>query len=151
MSIKDLAPNRNSKFNQGTFDLTHCTNYIGAPPVIYRSSLELQSFNMCANSATVVGWESEPDIAIYYMFGGKKRRYNIDLLVKQLRPDSSIITWLVEVKPMWQVVGGSKSRHQQTVHQQNTEKWKAANAYCQQHGMKFMIMTEKFFEKMLTL
>jgi hypothetical protein len=60
-----------------------------------------------------------------------------------------VMTYIIEVKPFAQTkqpVQKKKTRkylQEAATYVVNQEKWKAADIFCQEHGWKFMIMTEK--------
>ncbi len=59
------------------------------------------------------------------------------------------MTYIIEVKPFAQTKQPVRKKKTRKYLQEaatfvvNQEKWKAADIFCQEHGWKFMIMTEK--------
>ncbi len=149
MSIKNLRPRRDSQYKQGYYDVANSEKYIGNPPCIYRSGLELKAFNMLENSDRVVKWCSEPcggpiDIDIKYMINGKSKRYYIDVW---FMPKSGVPT-IVEIKPYDQVQKPKdpSNKWAMETYVTNMKKWEAAHAYAVKNNINFMIMTDRFFK-----
>ncbi len=150
MSIKSIKPRRDSKYKQGYYDIGGSKKYVGRPPCIYRSGLELQAFNMMENSESIVKWCSEPcgdpiDIKIKYHLNGKEKRYYIDAWFMAKDGTATI----VEIKPYDQVRAPSdpNNRWAKEEYVKNMKKWEAAHAYAVRHKLNFMIMTERFFKQ----
>lgn len=154
MNIKNLKPNPRSRFRQGYFDVSNSTKYVGATPVIYRSSLEVKCFSVFERSASVVAWSSEPDfVNINYTYNNKVYKYNVDCYVEFANGAKQII----EIKPESQVYEPSptkfrdKARYHQAVelYHRNMAKWKAAHAWAIANGMTFKILTDTSINKFL--
>lgn len=154
-SIKSLKPNPKSHYDQGYFDISKSTKYKGDGPVIYRSGLEKKIFNMFERSAKIIEWSSEPEeIEIYYMFGGKRRRYNIDCYVKF----ASGKMQLIEIKPHSQTQEPQLSKYRGNqdrftkdldTFQKNMAKWESAHAWCFHNNMEFKIITDVTIKRFL--
>lgn len=145
--IKHLKPRKNSKYHQGVVDPKACTKYYQGcknEPIIFRSGLELQFIEYCENSPYVVKWASEP-IAIPYFSQLDQRNANYypDYVIE----NKDGIRCIVEVKPYAQTVKPdvTDSVWLKEAWVKNLDKWKAAKQFAEDHGMKFIIVTEKFF------
>lgn len=154
MNIKNLKPNPRSRFRQGYFDVSNSTKYVGATPVIYRSSLEVKCFSVFERSASVVAWSSEPDfVNINYTYNNKVYKYNVDCYVEFANGAKQII----EIKPEYQVYEPSpakfkdRAKYAQAVetYHRNMAKWKAAHAWAIANGMTFKILTDTSINKFL--
>jgi hypothetical protein len=79
----------------------------------------------------------------------KIHRYFPDFIVKMKKKDGSVMTYLVEVKPYSQTMMPTQKKKTKRFIQEaatyavNQEKWRAADNFCQEHGWKFIILTEK--------
>lgn len=98
----------------------------------------------CENNPSIIKWASEP-IEINYIsrFDNKEHRYYPDFVIQNKKGDVII----VEVKPANQTVKPDITDTIWLKEQwiKNCDKWNAAKAYAQKRGMKFIIVTEKFF------
>lgn len=145
--IKSLKPRKNSRYHQGMIDPKTCKKYYSScknDPIIYRSGLELQFINYCEAASNVVRWASEP-IAIPYMsrIDGHEVNYYPDYIIEDKNGNRCII----EIKPYNQTVKPRDidSMWLKKAWIKNVDKWKAAKSYAESKGMKFLIVTEKFF------
>lgn len=145
--IKHLKPRKGGFYKQGAIDPKTCSKYFSScanEPIIYRSGLELQFINYCEQNSRIAKWASEP-ISINYhsRLDNKESQYFPDYIIEDADGNKSII----EVKPYEQTVkpkqSGSVWLKKQWI--KNIDKWKAAKAFADSHGMKFIIVTEKFF------
>jgi hypothetical protein len=63
--------------------------------------------------------------------------------------DGSVMTYVIEVKPEAQTkmpVQKKKTKRflqEAATYAVNQEKWRAADIFCQEHGWKFLVLTEK--------
>ena len=146
--IKHLKPRKNSKFHQGIVDPRKCSKYFTScndDPIIFRSGLEYQFIQFCENSPTVAKWASEVlKIPYYSHLDGKECNYYPDYVIE----NSKGVRCVVELKPYSQTIKpdmtDSKWLKEQWI--KNVDKWNAAKAFCDKNGLKFIIITEKFFE-----
>ena len=98
----------------------------------------------------VIWWASE-ELPIPYVspVDNKKHRYFPDFIVKMRLKDGKIATYILEVKPLAQTKMPVQKRRTKKFIQEaatyaiNQEKWRAADIFCQEHGWKFLILTEK--------
>lgn len=145
--IKNLKPSKNSRFKQGYLDISKSEKYLGSGPVIYRSGLELKLFEMFENSDVYIGWESEPNLGITYIFEGKKKTYYVDAVFHHINNKK----YLCEIKPFAQTVppklnNKSSQKYAMEVYEKNIAKWKAAKLWAEENGYEFCILTDKFLK-----
>lgn len=148
LRIKHLKPKRDGFYKQGVLDPKRMKKYYSeckTEPIIYRSGLELQFINYCEMSPKITKWASEP-IAIKYFsrLNNKEVNYYPDYIIENKEGKKVI----VEVKPSNQLCkpDATDSRWAKENWIRNNDKWFAAKKYAEEHGMKFIIVTEKFFE-----
>lgn len=126
--------------------------YKGNPTrIIYRSMWERKLFVYCDTNPSIVEWGSE-EIVIPYRCptDGKVHRYFPDVYMKVKSSTGEYKKYLVEVKPKKQVQGPTSSPKRKTAawkrevmtYMKNQAKWEAAEDYCQDRQMKFLILTE---------
>lgn len=142
--IKNLLPRKNSKFEQGYYDIYNPLKYVGKRPIIYRSSWEKLFMSWCENNEHVKQWGSEIT-AIPYLDGNNKRHtYFVDFTVLF----DNGMTYLVEVKPSKDIPRTLFETKINPVKAKNYAKWEAVKRYCAtQPNTKFFIATERFFGK----
>lgn len=146
--IKKLKPRKNGRFHQGVIDPKHTTKYYSSvmdQPIIYRSGLELQFIQYCENNIKVAKWASEPiEIKYFNRLKNKEARYYPDYVIENTNGDRVI----VEVKPcnQCQKPDATDSQWLKEAWVTNMDKWAAAKKFAEDRGMKFIIVTEKFFE-----
>ena len=133
-----------AKWAQGIFTPKFPAKYIGKSSPKYRSSWELVFMNFLDQNSNISQWASE-SIAIPYRhpLTGKISNYIPDFLVVYQNKHGKQLAEVVEIKPKSQTsLTEAKSKHDQLHVVVNLAKWKAAQAYCNQHGMRFRIVTE---------
>jgi hypothetical protein len=146
--IKTVKPRKNSKYHQGLINPATLHKYYKGcsdDPIIYRSGLELQFIEYCENSAMVAKWASEPiKIPYYNHLLQKQQNYYPDYIIE----NDKGVRCIVEVKPYNQTIkpDATDSVWLKEAWIVNLDKWKAAKAYADANDMKFIIITEKFFE-----
>jgi hypothetical protein len=104
----------------------------------------------CDTNASVLEWGSETIVIPYKSpVDNKFHRYFVDFYVKIKNKENKIIKYLVEIKPDKftkppQIPKKQTKKFIQEVFQYGTNqaKWKAADEFCQDRGMKFLILTE---------
>lgn len=145
------------KQTKGTTEYTvqNIEKYKGKPPVICRSSWEVEFCRFLDYNKNVLYWNSE-DVSIKYpdpikpvdKFGKVKfRTYYPDFLVRFINGQ----TWLIEIKPYKETAPpnnhGNKSNktklYEAKTWQVNKSKWQAAERFCHLKNWKFKILTEK--------
>ena len=144
MGIKQLAPNKNSKYKQGYFK--GAKKYFGPEPIIYRSSLEYRFMLSLELNTQVEKWSSEQIVIPYMMLEkikGKvvqvRHNYNTDFTV--IMKDGKKI--IVEIKPSELVPLKESEIRRTKVNYKNSCKWKYAITWCKQNGYIFKIITEQ--------
>jgi len=146
--IKQMRPRKNSKYHQGYVPESLCSklyNSVRDEPIIYRSGLELQFIQFCENNPKILHWASEPiKIPYFNRIRNKTQNYYPDYVIENDKHERII----VEVKPFNQTVKPDivDSRWSKETWITNIDKWTAARAFADEHNMKFIIVTEKFFE-----
>lgn len=146
-NIKKLKPHKNGKYHQGMIDPKVCKKYFDScrsEPIIYRSGLEYQFIQYAENHPSIVKWASEP-IAIRYFsrLDKKEANYYPDYIIENKDGHKCI----VEVKPYDQTKKPREvdSRWLKEAWIRNCDKWAAAKKFADDHNMKFIIVTERFF------
>ena len=139
-------------YRQGWFVPRNPEKYRGdVTKIRYMSSWELKCDEFLDNSTSVLEWSSE-ELVIPYLkpTDGKVHRYFPDYWVKYRNRDGEIIEEVWEIKPSKEVSPptrrGKRKKQQlyeQLTHAINIAKWKQAQAFCNQRGWKFRILTEK--------
>lgn len=136
---------------KGRFKPKNPKKYNGsAENIIYRSSWELRVMKYLDESASIIWWASE-ELAIPYRspVDQKIHRYFPDFIVKVREKTGLVMTYILEVKPEKQTKIPVQKRKTQKYLQEaatyaiNQEKWRAADIFCQEHGWKFKVVTEK--------
>lgn len=154
MSIKNIKPTKNSRFNQGYFTPKQPDKYIGPAPIIYRSEWERKFMVWCDANDKVVYWSSEPIVINYWSRqDNKSHKYYPDFYFKQLQADDTFKEYLVEIKPKAQIqkpqlpnknskkaLESYKFLAEQYV--KNMDKYNAAKNYCLGRGWNFIVLTE---------
>lgn len=146
--IKSLKPHKNSRYHQGYVNPNQCKKLFDSlkgEPIIYRSGLELRFIKFFEQCPTIAKWASEPFSIEYYS--------RLDKCTKNYYPDFYIETTsgkkiICEIKPASQTekcdVTDNVWAKQSWI--RNTDKWLAAKEFAHKNGMKFVILSEKFFE-----
>ena len=139
-------------WQQDYYQLQKPEKYIGdVNNVFYRSSWELEAFKFCENNPNVLKWGSE-EIAIPYSKptpngGVKPAKYYPDLYMEYRDKEGNIQKVIIEVKPKKQTKA-SRSRnpankmYENQMYFINQLKWDAAKNWCEQNGIRFIVMTE---------
>ena len=146
--IKHLKPRKNSKYHQGVINPENMKKYytqVKDQPIIYRSGLELQFIQYCENSPKVIKWASEPiKIQYFNRLKNKNPNYYPDYVLEDNKGNRII----VEIKPENQCVkpSATDSTWLKESWITNIDKWTAAKKFAEDHNMKFIIVTEKFFK-----
>lgn len=147
-SIKQLRARRSSRYDQGYVNTRSCTKLIDpTQPVIYRSSYEKKFITWLESSPRVVRWGSECMVIPYMFIDEKTHRYYPDFYMEMTNGDRVV----VEIKPSSQTrppVGPTPSAYAIKEWQKNTCKWRAARKFCEDRGMKFMIITENTINRL---
>ena len=137
---------------KGFYRISNPSKYKGdIHNVIYRSSWELRFMKYCDQNSAIVEWGSETMIIPYKSpVDNKVHRYFVDFYVKIKDSSNKITKYLIEIKPEKftkppEIPKRKTKRFIEEVFNYGTNqaKWKAANEYCQDRGMKFLVLTEK--------
>lgn len=110
----------NPKYKQGYFDSKK-----NGKKIHYRSSFELEMYNILENIEEVLEYDTEC-LGIEYIYRGKKKMYLPDVIVK-----FKDLTYIIEIKPKHMLSD-----------ELNMIKFQAARQYCELNNMKFLIVTE---------
>lgn len=118
--------------------------------VIYRSSWELRFMKWCDTNPSVLEWGSEIVIVPYRSpVDNKIHRYFVDFYMKIKSKENIITKYLVEIKPEKftkppSIPAKKTRKFIEEVYQYGTNqaKWKAADEFCEDRGMKFLVLTE---------
>ena len=155
-SIKNIKPDKESKFKQGYYKPLNESKYIGTGPIIYRSSWEFKFASYCDNQPNIIEWSSEP-FAIKYLsiYDKKIHRYYPDFYFMLYNNDLNIYEkYIVEIKPTNHLtkptipIKKTKKNiknYNYLVKQYTTNlsKITALNEFAKEKGYKVLILTEK--------
>jgi hypothetical protein len=135
-----------SRFAQGKFAITNPEKYVGNRTPTYRSSWEFAFMRFCDTHPSVQKWASEA-ISIPYRcpLTGKQTIYVPDFFIQYADKTGKMFVELIEVKPENQTLREKvgKNKNNQIQYLRNVAKWRAAQAWCKQQGIKFRIISEK--------
>ena len=136
------------KYLQGIFRPERPEKYVGkVDAIIYRSSWELRVMQRFDSDPNIVAWNSE-GVKIPYsdLARNKLRVYHVDFWIKKANGEQILIEVKPydETKPPIQEKKTKKRFIQECMtYATNTSKWRAAKIFATDHGMKFVIITEK--------
>lgn len=157
------GPNKKGKYHTGYFSPRNISKYIGnIEKIIYRSGWEFKFMMFCDKNDSILKWSSEP-LRIPYTcpvskdkFGNpKKRVYLVDFWLEVLTVDGSIKKYLIEIKPLQQLIKPKplidkitekKLQNYNTALATwlvNREKFSTATKYCDSMGWKFSVITQE--------
>ena len=137
-----------AKSYRGLYRPTNPKKYVGnTKQIVYRSLLERRFMRYCDLNQDILYWASEELPVRYYNPLDKKyHRYFPDFVVKTVNNHK----YMIEIKPSRQVKKPKTPKRKTKAYMResfeyikNQAKWEAAEMYCQDHGMKFKIITEK--------
>lgn len=127
------------------FNPKNISKYVGdASKINCRSLWERNVCKFCDDNINIKKWTFE-EIAIPYLspLDQKIHNYFPDFLI-EFEQNGKLNTWMLEVKPKKQTfLKENASKKEKITWIINQAKWKAAQAYCQKHGMEFKVITEK--------
>ena len=125
--------------------------YRGNPSnITYRSLWERKYMIYCDSTPSILEWGSE-EIAIPYRspIDNRSHRYYPDFYIKVLEKGGIVSKYIVEIKPKKQTqppYGKDKRtaayKREVLTFAKNRAKWDAAEGYCDDRQMKFLILTE---------
>lgn len=143
---------REGKYHQGKFHPKNPQKYTGdVNNIIYRSSWELKFMRYCDRTESILEWGSEEFFIPYFDPTTERvRRYFPDFYMKVKESNGSIVRCIVEVKPRRQTIKPERTPHKKNktyisevlTYEKNKAKWKAAEQFCEDKLLKFMIITE---------
>ena len=118
--------------------------------VVSRSTWERRFMVWCDNSPSVLEWGSEETVIPYVNeIDNQYHRYFVDFFIKVKDADGNIVKYLIEIKPKKFTMPPQKPKKQTKAYLNeviqyvtNESKWKAARSYCEERGMKFLILNE---------
>ena len=137
-------------YHKGIFHPKNPKKYNGnADNIVYRSTWERRVMKWLDEHPNVLWWSSE-ELAVPYKspIDNKMHRYFPDFIAKMRLKDGKVMTYIIEVKPMAQTKMPIQKRKTKRFLQEmatyvvNQEKWRAADIFCQEHGWKFLVVTE---------
>jgi len=137
---------------KGKFRPSNYKKYKGDPTnIIYRSLWELRFMKWCDTNENILEWANEEFWIPYRSpLDNRVHRYFPDFYVKVKENNGTIKKYVIEVKPMRQVLEPKiqKRKTQKYItevkeYAKNQAKWEAAKEYCKDRMMEFKIITEK--------
>ena len=138
----------------GLYKPTNPGKYRGNPRrIVYRSLWERKYMAYCDSTPSVLEWSSE-EISIPYRspIDRKAHRYYPDFYIKILEKSGKISKYIVEIKPKKQTKPPHGKDKRTAAYKKacltfakNRAKWDAAEDYCEERQMKFLILTEDHF------
>ena len=136
----------------GIYKPTNPQKYKGNPTrIIYRSLWERKFMDFCDNNPSIMEWGSEEVIIPYRCpTDGRVHRYYPDFYVKIKSRSGVISKYIIEVKPKKQTQKPNENpkrksaawKREVLTYMKNRAKWSAAENFCEDRKMKFMILTE---------
>lgn len=119
--------------------------------VIYRSSWELKFMKWCDVNPNIIEWGSEIIVIPYKSpVDNKIHRYFVDFYIKVQEKDGIEKKYLIEIKPEKftkpPAIPEKKTKRfieEVFTYGINQSKWKTASQFCEDRGMKFLVLTEK--------
>jgi hypothetical protein len=140
------------QYHQGKFHPRNPEKYKGdVNNIVYRSSWELKFMRYCDRKEDILEWGSEEFFIPYFDPTTERvRRYFPDFYMKIKESSGNIVRYIVEVKPKKQTIKPQrtvKKRNKTYInevltYEKNKAKWKAAEQFCEDRLIKFMIITE---------
>lgn len=136
----------------GKFKPSNTNKYKGDPTnIIYRSLWERKFMVWCDNNENVLEWGSEEIIIPYRSpVDNRVHRYFPDFYVKTRTRAGKLSKNIIEVKPFVQTQEPKRKKRVTKKYLSevktfviNDAKWKAADEYCKDRRMNFIILTEK--------
>ena len=146
--IKSLRPSKKSRYEQGYVNPNTCKKVFESQrgiPIIFRSSLEKKFVIWCESNKDVYRWGSEcVQVPYYDPRDETQHTYNPDFFIEMT--DGRKIA--IEIKPSSQTVPPKHpvcDDYAWNTYIKNRLKWDAAVKFFSERGIKFLIVTEKFF------
>jgi hypothetical protein len=118
--------------------------------IISRSSWETKFLNWADNNPAIISYSSEETVIPYIsMADMKPHRYYPDFKIKVKDAQGNIKTYIVEIKPNSQrnppIYKGKKTQkyiNECSTFMVNQSKWKAAESFCKERGLGFIVLDE---------
>ena len=135
----------------GLYKPLYPKKYRGNPSRIdYRSLWEKKYMKYCDHTASILEWGSEEIIIPYRSpIDNRVHRYYPDFYIKVREKSGKISKYIVEIKPKKQTkppYGKDKRtaayKKEALTFAKNRAKWNAAEEFCDDRQMKFLILTE---------
>ena len=119
--------------------------------VIYRSLWELKFMIWCDKNSSIIEWGSETIVIPYISpVDSKIHRYFVDFYIKVKQKDGNTVRYLIEIKPERFTkpppIPERKTKNfinEVFQYGVNQAKWASADKFCNERGLKFMVLTEK--------
>lgn len=133
------------KYANGFFQITNPDKYVGKNTPKFRSSWEHSFMRFCDTNPAVLQWASE-SITIPYRnpFTNRQTIYVPDFLIVYVNKEGKKHAELIEIKPSKQTTleAAGRSQRDQAAAVLNMYKWQAAQAWANQNGVRFRVLTE---------
>ena len=135
----------------GFYKPANPNKYRGNPTrIVYRSLWEKKYMKYCDNTPAILEWGSEEIIIPYRSpIDNRVQRYYPDFYIKVREKSGKISKYIVEIKPKKQTkppYGKDKRtaayKREALTFAKNRAKWDAAEEFCDDRQMKFLILTE---------
>ena len=135
----------------GLYKPLHPKKYRGNPSrIVYRSLWEKKYMKYCDHTPSILEWGSEEIIIPYRSpIDNRVHRYYPDFYIKVREKSGKISRYIVEIKPKKQTkppYGKDKRtaayKKEALTFAKNRAKWNAAEEFCDDRQMKFLILTE---------
>ncbi len=139
-------------YTQGIYNLRNPQKYKGTLPCVYRSHPEWLICRFLDGKDCIIEWNSESIIIPYIKpTDNKVHRYFVDFSCIFKMPNGTTQKYLLEYKPFKQTLPPKESAkrtqksilYEKIMYAINISKWEYAKKYANEHGYKFLILTEK--------
>ena len=133
-----------AKYANGLYQITNADKYVGNKVPRFRSSWEHSFMRFCDTNPAVLQWASEA-IRIPYRnpFTNKNTVYVPDFMIMYVNKEGKKYGELIEIKPSTQTtMESARGVRDQAAAVLNMHKWQAAQAWCNQNGLRFRVLTE---------
>lgn len=154
-------PNKPNKYYSGDYQPLNPDKYIGDhTDIVFRSKWEYNFCVFCDNENKILKWESEPErhtipYTVLENNNYVNKRYIPDFWI-QIEENGNLEEILIEIKPYKDTIEPKEPKNKSIKSLQNYEyslktyltnwnKWNSAEEYCNKRGMKFFLLTEKYF------
>ena len=103
----------------------------------------------CDNNPSIIEWGSEEVIIPYRAPDGRVRRYFPDFYIKVREKNGKLTKYIIEIKPKKQTQPPNDKNKRTAAYKRaaltfvkNRAKWDAAQDFCEDRQMNFLILTE---------